>query len=292
MFGGIEAGGTKFVVGVGSGPDDLQTEVFPTLYPDETLPRVIEFLKREPKLQAVGIGSFGPVDLHRESPTYGFITSTPKAGWAQVDLAGQVGRALSVPVGFDTDVNAALLAEARWGALQHVSDAIYMTVGTGIGGAAMSNGAIVHGLVHTEMGHLLLPKHEADLGFDGCCPYHKSCLEGLASGPAMAQRWGKPGKDLHSEHEAWELESYYLAAALVNLSLTLSPKRIVVGGGVMQTGHLFPRVRKQFAKLLNGYIQTTALSEGLDQYIVPPGLGNDAGVLGAIALGADALDRN
>lgn len=292
VFGGIEAGGTKFIAGVGSGPGDLRTETFPTLTPDKTIPQVVEFLRRHGRLQAVGIGSFGPVDLDAKSETYGFITTTPKAGWEQCDLAGRVRLALEVPLGFDTDVNAALVGEARWGAARGLKDAVYVTVGTGIGGGAMVNGQIVHGLVHPEMGHLLLARDPSDRDFKSTCQYHDDCLEGLACGPAIGRRWGIPGDHLPVDHPGWDLEARYLAAGLVNVMVALSPRRIILGGGVMQSGHLLPKVRTEFVRLLNGYVRHRLVTTDVDELIVPPGLGGESGVLGALALAEQAAKGN
>jgi fructokinase len=235
-------------------------------------------------LEAIGIASFGPLDPRPSSPTFGHITSTPKPGWQNFDLAGAVRTALRVPVGFDTDVNGAALGEARWGAARGLTDFIYVTIGTGIGGGAMVNGLLVHGMLHPEMGHVRVPHDLATDPFPGTCPFHHDCLEGLASGPAIEARWGKPGSDLPPEHPAWRLEAHYLALGLSTWVCTLSPQRIVIGGGVMQQMHLFPLARAALARLLNGYIQTRELIDGLDDYVVPPQLGRHAGVLGAIAL--------
>jgi fructokinase len=291
MFGAIEAGGTKFVCGVGTEPDDLKTAQFPTSTPDITVSDVIEFFKREARtrLKAVGIGSFGPVDLDPTSPTYGHITSTPKVGWADYNLLGAIQEGLGVPGAFDTDVGAAMLAEARWGAARGLSDAVYLTIGTGIGGGALVHGHIVHGLVHPEMGHLHIPHDLARDPFPGNCPYHGDCLEGLAAGPAMQARWGAPAGTLPADHPAWQLEARYLALALVNLTVTLSPRRILLGGGVMQQPQLFPLIRKEFASLLNNYVRHRDITAGLDQYIQPPELGSRAGVLGALVLAEQAL---
>lgn len=294
MLGGIEAGGTKFVCGVGTGPDDLQTVQFPTTSPGETLDRAVAFFRqRVHKVQAIGIGSFGPVDLDEHSPTYGHITSTPKAGWANVDIAGVVASALGLPVMLDTDTNAALLGEARWGAAQGLTDAVYITVGTGIGGGAMAHGEIIHGLMHLEIGHLRLPHDFTRDPFPGCCPYHGDCLEGLACGPAIAERWGKPASDLGPDHPAWALEAHYLALGLVNLTVALSPRRILLGGGVMQQAHLFDLIRPEFARLMNGYIRRPEVTEDLEHYIAPPALRERAGVLGTLVLAerARAVDR-
>ncbi len=286
MFGGIEAGGTKFVCGIGDGPENLQISQFPTTTPAETLSQVIEFFTRYANrdLQAIGIGSFGPVDLDSQSPNFGRITSTPKNGWQYFDLRGTIENAFRVPVGFDTDVNVAALAEARWGGGKTLPDLVYMTIGTGIGGGAMVNGQLVHGLVHSEMGHLRIPHNHNDDPFDGCCPFHGDCLEGLASGPAMQARWGKPALQLPADHPAWELEANYLALAIANLTFALSPRRFLLGGGVMQQPQLFQMVRNRFARLLNGYLSHPSLTQHLDQYIAPPQLGSNAGVLGAILL--------
>jgi fructokinase len=283
LFGAVEAGGTKFVCGIGTGPDDLQITQFPTTSPEETVQRTLAFFREQgAALDAVGIASFGPIDPHSGSPTYGYITSTPKAGWQNFDLAGTVGRALKVPVGFDTDVNGAALGEAKWGAARGLTDFLYLTIGTGIGGGAMTHGRILHGLLHPEMGHIRIPHDLARDPFPGGCPYHGDCLEGLASGPAMEARWKMPAGFLPSDHEAWALEAHYLALSLATWVCTLSPQRILMGGGVMQQAHLFPMIRRELALLLNGYIQADAITR--EDFVVPPELGSRAGVLGALAL--------
>ena len=293
LWGGIEAGGTKFVCAVGTGPEDVHAEArFPTTAPEETIARAIEFLRREggDALAAVGIGSFGPVDPNPASPTFGYITTTPKPGWAHTDLAGAVRRALGVPVGFDTDVNAAALGEHRWGAAQGLDTFVYLTVGTGIGGGGMANGRLMHGLVHPEMGHIRIPHDWAKDPYPGCCPYHGDCFEGLASGPAIEGRWHARGETLPADHPAWPLEAEYLALGLASLICTLSPQRLVVGGGIMQQAHLFPLVRRRVQELLGGYLQAPAILEHIETYIVPPALGGRAGVLGAIALAQQASE--
>ena len=295
LWGGIEAGGTKFVCAVGTGPHDLRAEVrFPTTTPTETLGRAIRFFQqhqKEESLAAVGIASFGPLDPHPDSPTFGYITTTPKPGWAHTDVAGTIRRALSVPVGFDTDVNGAALGEYRWGAAQGLDTFIYLTIGTGIGGGGMVNGKLLHGLIHPEMGHIRIP-HDRNLDpYAGCCPYHGDCLEGLAAGPALEERWGQRAETLPADHPAWQLEAEYLALGLMNFICTLSPQRIIMGGGVMQQPHLLPLVRRRVQELLNGYLQVPMILERIDDYIVPPELGNRAGVLGAIALGQQAMER-
>lgn len=287
LLGGIEAGGTKFVCAVGRGPGELVAETrFPTTTPGETVARAVDFLRRaagEETLAAVGIGSFGPIDPDPRSATFGRITSTPKPGWADTDLAGAVARALGVPVGFDTDVNAAALGEHRWGAARGLDSFVYLTVGTGIGGGAMVDGRLVHGLLHPEMGHLLIASRQDD-DFPGVCPFHGACLEGLASGPALEKRWGRPAESLPDEHPAWELEAHYLALGLANIICVLSPQRIVLGGGVMARKHLFPAIREKLSALLNGYVEAPAITLNNDEFIQPPGLGHRSGVLGAIAL--------
>jgi fructokinase len=290
MLAGIEAGGTKFVCGVGTSPDDLKIEQFPTSAPDVTLQSVIQFFREAggSRVEAVGIGSFGPVDLDPESPSFGHITSTPKAGWTNFDLAGTVSRQLGVPVALDTDVNAAVLGEARWGAAQGLSDVVYLTIGTGIGGGAIVHGRVVHGMVHPEMGHLRIPHDTTRDPFAGICPFHGDCLEGLACGPAMQARWGDPAGTLPPDHPAWVLEAHYIALGLVNLTVTLSTERILLGGGVMQQPHVFELIRKEFSRLLNGYVRHSNVLEGLDDYIRPPQLGSRAGILGALVLAESA----
>jgi fructokinase len=286
IWGGIEAGGTKFVCAVGTGPDDLWAEVrFPNTTPEETIGQAIQFFQQQKEpLAAIGIASFGPLDPNPDSPTFGYITTTPKPGWTHTDLAGTIRRALGVPVGFDTDVNVAALGEYRWGAAQGLDTFVYLTIGTGIGGGGMVNGKLIHGLIHPEMGHIRIP-HDRDMDpYTGSCPYHGDCLEGLAAGPALEGRWGQRGETLPADHPAWLLEADYLAFGLVNIICILSPQRIILGGGVMQQRQLFPLVRRRVQELLNGYLSAPAILDQIDDYIVPPGLGDRAGVLGAIAL--------
>jgi fructokinase len=288
LFGGVEAGGTKFVCAVGSSPDDLRHEIrFPTTTPDETIGRVIDYFQaqqaREP-LAAIGIASFGPVDPDPDSTAFGTITTTPKGGWANTDFAGAVKEALDLPVGFDTDVNGAALGEHRWGAGRGLDSFLYLTIGTGIGGGGLVNGRLLHGLVHPEMGHVYLPPHPDDPHPEGFCPFHGHCLEGMASGTAIERRWGQRAETLPPDHPAWALEAHYLALGLANFICTLSPQRIIMGGGVMSQPGLLPTVRQQVQVLLNEYIQSPAMRDEIDGYVVSPGLGMRAGVLGAIAL--------
>jgi fructokinase len=292
LFGAIEAGGTKFVCGIGTGPEDLTIVQIPTTTPEATVRQVIDFFQgsKEP-IRGIGIGSFGPLDLHPESPTFGFITSTPKPGWRNFNIAGIIAGELGVPVGFDTDVNAAALGEGRWGAAVGLTDFLYLTVGTGIGGGAVVNDSLLHGLVHPEMGHLRIPHDRSSDPFTGNCPFHGDCLEGLASGPAMQARWGVPPSQLPENHAAWMLEAHYLALGLVSWVCTLSSQRIIIGGGIMQQPQLFLMIRQEVPLLLNGYIQARTLMDSLDDYIVPPKLGNRAGILGALVLAEAALNR-
>lgn len=296
LVGGIEAGGTKFVCAVGTGPGDVREEVrYPTGEPEETVGRAVTFFRtqaeRWSELAAVGIGSFGPVDVDPRSPTWGHITSTPKEGWTGVDFGGAVRRALEVPVAFDTDVNAAALGEGRWGAARDLDTFVYLTVGTGIGGGGLANGRRLHGLLHPEMGHVRVP-HDRDRDpYPGRCPFHGDCLEGLASGPALAERWGTAPEDLPPDHPAWELEAEYLGHALATYALVLSPERIVVGGGVMHRRELFPMVRARLRDALAGYLRSPEVLERTDRYVVPPALGDRAGLLGAFALAHDLLEE-
>jgi fructokinase len=292
MFGAIEAGGTKFVCAAGTGPEDLETAQFPTTTPAATLGQTVEFFRRfRGDLRAVGIASFGPVDLRPDSPTCGYITSTPKAGWRDTDVAGYVGKSLGVPVGFDTDVNGAALGEARWGAAQGLSDFLYLTVGTGIGGGAMVHGKLLHGLMHPEMGHIRIPHDVGEDEYPGCCPFHGDCLEGLASGPAVQARWGVNASQLPADHAGLALEARYLALGLNGWVCTLSPQRIVLGGGVMQQTLLFPLIRAELLGLLNGYIQVREITECAERFVVPAQLGSRAGVLGALVLAEQAATR-
>jgi fructokinase len=293
VYGGIEAGGTKFICAVGTGPADIRDEArFPTTTPAEAIGRAIEFFRPyQGELAAVGIGSFGPVDLEPSSPTYGYLTATPKPGWSNVDFAGRLQQALAVPVGFDTDVNAAALGEQRWGAAQGLDNFIYLTIGTGIGGGAMVNGRLLHGLVHPEMGHIVIPHDWTADPYGGFCPFHGDCLEGLAAGPALEGRWGQRAETLAADHPAWQLEAHYLGLALMNFICTLSPQRIILGGGVMAQPVLLLLLRGKVQALLNGYVRHPAILEGIEHYIVSSGLEGKAGVLGAIALAQDAAAK-
>lgn len=289
-FGGIEAGGTKFVCVVTDAEKTILAETrFPTTSPAETLGRTIAFFREQniqlpTPISSLGVGCFGPIDLQPSSPTYGWVTSTPKPGWANTPVVAPLHEAFGVPVAFETDVNAAAVGEGKWGAAVGLDDFLYLTIGTGIGGGGVANGRPLHGLVHPEMGHLRIPHDWNRDPFPGWCPYHGDCFEGLAAGPALHKRWGQPGDTLPVDHPAWDLEAHYIALALQNYICTLSPQKIILGGGVMQQAHLLPLIRAKVLQLLNGYVQSPTILEEIETYIVPPGLGGRAGVLGAIAL--------
>jgi len=283
MLGAIEAGGTKFVCAVGDETGHIKERIqIPTTLPQETMPEVIAFFKKH-KVEAIGIGSFGPIDVNVESPTYGNITSTPKPGWGNYPFVRALKDAFGVPIGFNTDVNAAALGEVTLGAAEGLDSCLYITVGTGIGAGAIVQGKVHQGLSHPEMGHILVRRHPND-EYQGRCPYHCDCLEGLASGPALEERWGDKGIHLIDRAEVWDLEGYYIAQALMQYILILSPKKIILGGGVMKQKQVFSYVYKYLEELLNDYVELPELSE----YIVSPRLGDDAGVTGALILASQA----
>ncbi|WP_214700018.1 ROK family protein [Exiguobacterium sp. s57] len=288
MFGAIELGGTKIVCGVGTETGDIIRHVsIPTTDPKETMASVFEFFEGE-TIEALGVGTFGPVDLNRDSETYGHITTTPKVKWANYPLYEVLKAHFQVPIVFDTDVNGAAFGEMTFGGATDVSSCLYMTVGTGIGAGAVIDGELVHGMGHPEMGHVIVRRHPEDMS-NGVCPYHGDCLEGLASGPAIEARHGKKAHLLDPTDPAWDIEADYLAQALVNIALILAPERMILGGGVMKQSHLFPKVREAFRQKMNGYIQNPYVNE-LETYIVPPTLGDFAGLKGALALAIKKRD--
>lgn len=295
FYGGIEGGGTKFVCLVGSGPKDIRAEVrFPTTNPAETLGRAVAFFKEQAQkfnLSALGVASFGPVNLDPASPTFGHIINTVNPGWTNTAVLSILKAELNIPVVIDTDVNAAAFGEYWWGAARGLDPIIYLTIGTGVGGGAVCRGKPLHGLMHPEVGHMLIPHDRAKDPFPGVCLFHRDCLEGLASGTAMKQRWRQPAETLPDDHPAWNLEAHYIALAVTNLILNYSPCRIVMGGGVMQHTDLFPVVRRNVQEYLQGYLKSPQIIEAIDQYIVPPALGNHAGALGAIALAIDSIQE-
>ncbi|MCA1293823.1 ROK family protein [Paenibacillus sp. alder61] len=287
-IGAIEAGGTKFVCGIGNDRGEIAESIsFPTGDPQTTLGRVIAYFK-EKQADAIGIGSFGPIDIRKDSPTYGYVTTTPKPGWGNFDFLGTLRREFSVPFGWDTDVNAAAFGEATWGAARGLDSCLYYTVGTGVGIGVYSEGKLVHGLIHPEGGHVLTRRHPDD-DFAGACPFHGDCLEGMASGPALEKRWQVKGHELPADHPAWEIEAFYLAQSIAGAILLLSPEKVILGGGVMQQAQLYPLIREAVKRNLNGYLNAGAILEQIDDYIVPPGLGQQAGLCGALALGLSAL---
>lgn len=276
MWGAVELGGTKVNVAVGTGPDDIRAEArIPTTTPDETLSRVLDFFQGQDAVQGLGLACFGPVDLKT-----GSITTTTKPGWSHTPIAAPLGAALGCSIAFDTDVNGAAWGERKWGAAQGLGDFVYVTIGTGIGGGAVVGGRLLHGMAHPEMGHIRLQRHPSDAAFNGICPFHGDCLEGLASGPALAARLGRPAQDVGADDAIWDIEADYLAQLCLNLTMIMSPRKIILGGGVMAQGVLLPKVRARFDELCAAYMSLPAL----DDYIVAPGLGQRAGLLGAMAL--------
>lgn len=286
-IGALEAGGTKMICAIGDENGQIFEEItIPTGTPKETVPAMQKFFGKE-KIQALGIGCFGPIDLRPNSDTYGYITSTPKLAWQNYNLLGEFQEALRCPIGFDTDVNGSVLGEVTFGQAAGKSCVVYLTVGTGIGAGIYTEGRLLHGMLHPEAGHVLIQRRETDK-FEGKCPYHASCFEGLASGPAIEARWGKKAAELSSREEVWDLEAYYIAQALAGYILTLSPEMIILGGGVMHQEQLFPMIRSYVKKILGGYIKTEEL-EHIDTYIVPASLQGKQGIMGALALGYRAL---
>ena len=286
LYGAIEAGGTKFVCAVGSSPQDILDEIrFPTTTPVETIQQVCDFFTPHMRqLHAIGLGSFGPVDVNPASPTYGHITSTPKPHWGNTNILGMLRGKLNLPLAIDMDVAVAGLGEAKWGASQGRNHSLYLTIGTGIGGGFIIDGKPLRGLASLEMGHIRIP-HNLELDpFRGICPYHGDCFEGLACGPAIQARFGQKGETIPDNDPFWDVEATYIANALVNYILTLTPEIIIIGGGVMQKDFMFPKVRNGVQELLNSYLVNDMLLKNIDTYIVPPLLGNRSGVLGGIAL--------
>ncbi|MBC8079056.1 MAG: ROK family protein [Gorillibacterium sp.] len=288
LIGAIEAGGTKFVCGIGDEHGNVQDRIsFPTGEPEQTLGQVIGYFQ-DKKVEAIGIGTFGPINIDRASASYGHVTTTPKPGWSNYNFLGRLKREFNLPFGWDTDVNAAAFGEATWGAAKGLASCVYYTIGTGIGVGVYSENKLVHGLVHPEGGHVLTRRHPSDT-FDGFCPYHGDCLEGLAAGPAIERRWNIPGSELLPDHPAWAMEAFYIGQSITNTILMLSPQKIILGGGVMHQMQLFPMIHAEVQKNLNSYINHSLLIDDIANYIVPPGLGDNAGLCGSLALGVLAL---
>lgn len=300
-YGSIEAGGTKFVcaIGIFDGVDIgilngatsgehfeiIKRVSFPTTFPQETINRVFDFFDQY-ELLAIGIGSFGPIDINPESPTYGYITKTPKPYWENFAFLEAIKKRYSVPIAWTTDVNAAAFGEHFAGAAKDVDSSVYLTIGTGIGGGAVVNNQILSGYSHPEMGHLILRPHPEDT-FAGSCPFHGNCLEGLASGPAIEKRFGIKADQLEKDHVAWEFVAYYIAQALMNYILILSPKKIILGGGVMNQTHLFPMIRNELTKLMGNYLPLP----DLENYIVAPVLENNAATIGCFILAKHQMEH-
>lgn len=286
-LGALEAGGTKMVCAIGNEHGEIEKQIsLPTETPKITLPKLADFF-RENQIEALGIGCFGPVDLNRNSPTYGYIITTPKLAWQNCSMAGYFQKELHIPVGFDTDVNGSALGEATWGASQGLENSMYITIGTGVGAGIIVNGKLVHGMLHPEAGHMLLKPHPKET-YEGKCPFHKNCLEGMAAGPAIEARWGKKGAELADRDEVWELEAYYIGQALANYIMVLSPQKIILGGGVMHQKQLLPLIHKEVKAQLAGYIVTREL-EDIEHYIVLPALKDNQGIMGALKLAVDSL---
>ena len=287
LYGALEAGGTKMVCAIGDENGNILERIsIPTRTPAETMGPMIDFFRGK-GIRALGIGCFGPVDLKKGSRTYGYITSTPKLAWQNYPIVAEFEKALGVPVGFDTDVNAAALGEATWGCTRDVNNSIYITVGTGVGVGVIIGGKPYNGMLHPEGGHILLARHPDDPMVGSGCPFHENCLEGLAAGPSLEKRWGIKGAELTGRKEVWQLEAYYIGQALADYILILSPERIVLGGGVTHQEGLLALIRQETAKQLAGYIRTAAIDH-LDSYIVGVSLNDNQGVMGAVKLAMDA----
>ena len=287
LIGALEAGGTKMVCAVGKEDGSVLEQVsIPTTTPEETIPQILDYFKSK-EIGALGVAAFGPVDVKPASPTYGFILNTPKIPWRNCDLLGQLKRELAIPIGLDTDVNGSCLGEMTYGCARGLENVIYITIGTGVGVGVCCGGKLVHGMLHPEGGHILLSRHPKDPK-GGICPNHPNCLEGFACGPSIEARWGKKAAELADEPLVWEIESYYIAQALVDFIMILSPQKIILGGGVMHQEQLFPLIRRQVKEMVGGYLSTPEL-EDLEHYIVPASLGGGQGIMGCIKLGLDAL---
>ena len=288
LFGALEAGGTKMVCAIGDENGNILERVsIPTGTPENTMPPMIEFFRGK-GISALGIGCFGPVDLDKKSPTYGYITSTPKLAWTNYPIVAEFEKALGVPVGFDTDVNAAALGEATWGCTKDVDNSIYITIGTGVGVGVIVNGKPYHGMIHPEGGHILLARHPQDPMVGSGCPFHENCMEGLAAGPSLEKRWGVKGAELADHMEVWEMEAWYIGQAITNYIMILSPERIICGGGVMHQPCLLPLIRKEVERQMNGYIKGKGMDD-LNNYIVGVSLNDNQGAMGAVKLAMDAL---
>ena len=290
LIGALEAGGTKMVCATGYADGTvLEREQIATTTPQETVEAVNAWFA-DKGIAALGIGAFGPTAVNPASPQYGKILETPKTAWRYFDLLGTIQNELNIPCGYDTDVNVACLGEVTFGCAQGLTDVVYLTIGTGVGGGIYSNGELHHGMLHPETGHVLITKRTADT-YAGRCPYHKNCLEGLAAGPAIEERWGRKAVDLADCPEVWELEADYIAQALTGYVMTVSPEMIILGGGVMHQEQLFPLIRKKLKEYINGYIVTDELAD-MEHYVVPASLHDDQGIMGCLELARRALEND
>ncbi len=288
-IGALEAGGTKMVLAIGDETGKIfEQKSIPTLTPEETMPEMIAYFK-EKEVEALGIGCFGPICLDKNDEKYGYITTTPKLAWRDYPIALEFEKELGIPVGFDTDVNGSCLGEATYGDAAGLKNVIYITIGTGIGAGIMVEGNLVHGNLHPEAGHMILKRHPRDT-YEGKCPYHKECFEGLAAGPAIEARWGRSAKEIPEGHEAMDMEAWYIAQALMTYILVLAPEKIILGGGVMHRMELFPLIRKYVKEFIAGYVSTKQLDD-IDSYIVPASLHDDQGIMGCLVLGMNAVSQ-
>lgn len=286
-LGALEAGGTKMVCAIGDETGKIFEQIsIPTRTPEDTIPEIIDYFQKA-QIEALGIGCFGPIDPDKQSATYGYITSTPKLAWANFNIVNAFEKELNCPVGFDTDVNGSVLGEVTFGQAKGKSCVVYVTIGTGVGAGIYIEGKLLHGMLHPEAGHVMIQRREGD-NYQGKCPYHKTCLEGMAAGPAVEERWGRKAVELKDRKEVWDLEAYYIAQALTGYILTLSPEMIILGGGIMHQEQLFPMTRSYVKEMLGGYIRTEEL-ENMENYIVPASLNDDQGIMGALELGRRAL---
>lgn len=286
-LGALEAGGTKMICAIGNENGEIYEQIsIPTTTPDETIPKLIDYF-RDKEIDALGIACFGPVELDKESEKYGYITTTPKIVWRDCNILGKMQTALDCPVGFDTDVNGSVLGEVTFGQAKGKKCVLYLTIGTGIGGGIYINGELLHGMMHPEAGHVLITKRETD-SYVGKCPYHKNCLEGLAAGPAIEERWGKKAYELADYPQVWELEADYIAQALADYVMILSPEMIILGGGVMHQEQLLPMIREKLKNYIGGYIVTKEL-ENMEHYVVSASLHDNQGIVGCLELGRRAL---
>jgi fructokinase len=289
FYGAIEAGGTKFVVGLADGTGAIVARTrIPTTTPEETLGASVAWLAEQGRtLAAVGIASFGPLQLNPGASDWGCVTQTPKPHWSGADLVGSFARAFGCPVGLETDVNGAAIAEARWGLEQPIGSLLYLTIGTGVGGGFVSQGRVLHGASHPEMGHIRLPRHPLDSNYAGNCPFHGDCLEGLAAGPAIIARWGASLSDLPEGHPGTDIIAWYLGQAVCSFQAVLAPERIVLGGGVMATPGMLDKVRRAATQSGAGYFVGAP-----EQIVVSPRLGDNSGLMGALVVAQDALARS